>query len=264
MDRLYHCCTADEAAQIHRGGFDAPKNEDKMFWIRPEFLGQGKEDRVSFGLAGFWMGPWIVMKMIGEILQNKAPDLVVLECEAPKEGRKAFLSAASVGGVFIPPVTMEVTVPRENVSVIRTISVGECLKMVPGHCVREGARGTWEMTKATWKHRREAGMGRRIPMLLVQQASLAISPEWYRNKTRGLMRVSQWFMERDLKKIKDPSAEFLDGWRYVQEAYRFQDEMRPDEVLETLYDFLVRLDPKAAALFREERGMQNRMEDSDG
>lgn len=85
---LWHITPNQEAVEsIFRDGFRPPVNEGLMAedqpWMPKEFLGQQGEDRVSLGLPGLWMVPWIIMKGLadqsGPVLEVRVPRRLLLE-----------------------------------------------------------------------------------------------------------------------------------------------------------------------------------------
>ena len=110
---LWHITPNPQAMQsILEGGFAEPRHEatltEEAPWMPKWALGQQGEDRVSCGLPGLWMLPWMVMK---EMLGEGGP---ILEIRIPREELMEKGTVMRTANAALPILTApEINVPRD-------------------------------------------------------------------------------------------------------------------------------------------------------
>lgn len=109
---LWHITPSEEAlASILQGGFAPPRHESTLTenapWIPKWVMGQQGQDRVSCGLPGLWMLPWMIMK---EMLGEGGP---ILEIRISREELLAVGTVMRTANAALPVLTApEINVPR--------------------------------------------------------------------------------------------------------------------------------------------------------
>lgn len=240
--RVFHVATEEHVKNILTVGFNPPTQESRMFYFRDEVLGQRRQDVVSFGLGGVSMLPWVLMKTLEGYVNGggKAPQMRVLECEVPE--RSAMnMTFAVVSGIPLG-FTFEVTVPREEITQIRTWGVKEVLAMRPGHAFRRAIREFMRRRRALRPFMKETRVAASIPGLIFAAAMAVQASDDYNRKVAPLQAaiLRRWL--RKAKRLENPSEGFREALVYMERLFQAWESKDFAELYEVCCDFEERME----------------------